>query len=82
MYIVIAKSEKYPDLMLMMSNVMSQWGNPLKFNTKDEARGAASEWAEVFQNPDRRVVVRRVEDSAAVPHPGASAPRRTIIRRK
>lgn len=86
MFIVAAVSAKYPELRLMFSNVMSQWGDPMKFPNKDAAREAAREWAGVFEAEDRRIVIRKYEESDTVMSPSdignPNAPRkpRVIVR--
>lgn len=86
MFIVAAVSAKYPELRLMFSNVMSQWGDPMKFPNKEAAREAAREWAGVFEAEDRRIVIRKYEESDTIiapsdlGNPNAPRKRRVIVR--
>jgi hypothetical protein len=76
MYAVVAKSDKgYPEIFLVKPNVMSQWGEPLYFRDKEDARHEAAEWAALLES--RTLVVRPKKDRPPVPFP--PVPRRSII---
>lgn len=82
MFVVIAKSSKYPQLFVVRPNIMSQWGDPLVFTTKEDARAEAVGWAGLFGGDDRKVVVRAAAEQPSVPFPPGPRTNRIILRPK